>query len=272
MTVTNASINDRVRLDIAGGVATLTLDRADSLNALDIAMADGLSAAAARCESDTDVRVVVIQGAGNAFMAGGDIRMFGELLNQPPAERRALVERLIHRVHEGVLILRRMPKPVIARVHGACAGFGLSLVLAADLAVAAHDAVFTLAYCHLGTSPDGGATFHLPRAVGLKRAMEIALLGDRFTADQAERWGLINRVVAAEHLEEETRKLAHRLATGPTAAYGRTKHLLNASAASTLEAQLQAEAERFALSTLTQDFAEGVASFLGKRKPEFTGH
>ena len=264
-------LNDRVQLELSDGVATVTLNRPQSLNALDAAMAEGLFAALARCEADGDVRAVVVCGAGGAFMAGGDIKMFAGLLGEPGASPRAFFERLIQTVHQSVILLRRMPKPVVASVQGPCAGFGVSLMLACDLAIAADDSVMTLAYCHIGTSPDGGSTFHLPRVVGARKAAEIALLGDRFGAAEAERLGLVNRVVPAAALEAETRALARRLAAGPTAAYGRTKALLNASFDRPIESQLQAEAEAFAACSTTADFAEGVAAFVAKRKPDFRG-
>jgi len=167
--------------------------------------------------------------------------------------------------------MRTMPKPIVAAIRGACAGFGVSLAVACDLAVAADDAFFTLAYCHLGVSPDGGSTFALPRAVGMKRAFEIALLGDRFDAATAKAAGLINQVVPAAEFDAAVAKLAGRLAKGPTHVYGKTKALLNASLGASLAEQLNAEAKSFAECAGRRDFAEGVAAFVAKRPPSFTG-
>ena len=164
-----------------------------------------------------------------------------------------------------------MPKPVVAAVQGAAAGFGLSLVLAADLAVAADDAVLTCGYIHLGTSPDGGMTALLPGIVGLKLASELTLLGDRFDAHRALALGLVNRIVAPEQLQPEAEALATRLAAGPTEAYARTKALLQATVGDAFEAQLRREAENFAACGATDDFVEGVHAFLEKRRPGFTG-
>jgi 2-(1,2-epoxy-1,2-dihydrophenyl)acetyl-CoA isomerase len=263
--------NDTVLLDVADGIATVTLNRPQALNALDLAMSEALRDITERVESDAAVRVVVLRGAGEHFMAGGDIKWFHAMLDTPAAERRSRFERLIAEVHGSVLRLRRMGKPVVASVQGAVAGFGLSLMNACDLALAADSAYFTLAYCHIGTSPDGGATWGLPRLVGLKQAMEIALLGDRFDAARALELGLVNRVVPAAELEAETQKFAARLAAGPTAAYAKTKRLLNESIDRTLAEQLLAEQDEFAASALTEDFAEGVRAFVEKRKPEFRG-
>jgi len=155
-------------------------------------------------------------------------------------------------------------------VQGAAAGVGLSLVLAADLALAAEDTVFTSGYIHLGTSPDGGMTATLPHIVGIKHAAELMLLGDRFDAQRALALGLINRVVPADALASEATELAARLAAGPTHAYGRTKALLQATLGDGFDAQLRRETESFAACAATEDFAEGVRAFLEKRRPVFT--
>lgn len=143
--------------------------------------------------------------------------------------------------------------------------------MACDLAIASEDAYFTLAYCLIGTSPDGGGTFHLPRIVGLRKAMELALLGNRFDAAQAKDLGILNWVVPGDQLEAETTKLAGRLAKGPTQALGRTKTLLSRSLGNSLEQQLGLEAENFAACAASEDFAEGIGAFVNKRKAAFKG-
>jgi 2-(1,2-epoxy-1,2-dihydrophenyl)acetyl-CoA isomerase len=209
----------------------------------------------------------VIRGGQN-FMAGGDLKWFDDLVrSRRPEQNRIEFARFAGDVHSVIVSLRRMPKPVVASVRGAAAGFGMSLMMACDLVIAADNAYFSLAYSLIGASPDGGSTFALPRIVGAKKAMEIALLSDRFDAATAERLGLVNRVVPAAALDDETARLAARLAGGPTAVYGRTKQLLNASLNSTLESQLQREAEAFAQSASERAFAEGVRAFIEKRKP-----
>ncbi len=262
-----------ILLSISKGIATVTLNRPAVLNALNSAMAKALIPMLTALASDESVRVVVLRGAGDAFMAGGDVGFFQELL-MSNGDRATLLGRIAETIdwaQQATRILRQMPKPVIAAIHGGCAGFGLSLMLASDLAVVADNAKFTLAYIHLATTPDGGASFHLPRIVGQKRAAEIALLGDRFGAVEAEKWGMANRVVPLAELPEATRKLAARLAHGPALAYARTKALLNASNGNSLDEQLGAEARSFAESALTEDFAAGVAGFLGKTQPNFQG-
>jgi 2-(1,2-epoxy-1,2-dihydrophenyl)acetyl-CoA isomerase len=254
-----------------GGVATLTLNRPQALNALNRDLTLELREAVFSLENDESVRCVVLRG-GDHFMAGGDLKWFQELIKDgEPGALRVQFEAFIHEVHPVIVSLRRMPKPVLASVRGAAAGFGLSLLMACDLAIAADSAYFTLAYSSIGVTPDGGSTFALPRIVGQKKAMEIALLGDRFDAPTAERLGIVNRVVPAASLEAETTRIANRLAAGPTTVYARTKALLNGSLNASLESQLQREAEAFARSASEPDFQEGLAAFIGKRKPAFKG-
>ena len=265
--------NETVLYAEDGPVATITLNRPAALNALNAGMVEALRAAVHLAATNKSVRCVVVRGAGDNFMAGGDIKWFRDRVDTEPDKEaiRAEFEGLIHKAHHSITTLRTMDKPVLGVVQGAAAGFGLSLMLACDLAIAADDAVFTLAYCHIGTSPDGGSTFALPRTVGAKKAMEIALLGDRFGPGEAERLGLVNRVIARPELDDEVTRLAARLAAGPTHAYARTKALLNASLGHDLATHLDAEAAGFADCATTGDFAEGVTAFVEKAKPDFTG-
>ncbi len=265
-------MTDSVLLEIRDAIATVTLNRPESLNALNSDLADGLAAAMASIKTDDAVRCVVLRGAGDHFMAGGDLKAFHGRLQESPEARRAYFHELIGRVHPSIVSMRAMPKPVLVSLRGAAAGFGLSLALAADLAVAAEDAYFTLAYCLIGTSPDGGSSHHLPRLVGLRKAMEIALLGDRFDAAAAERLGVVNWVVPADALDAETDRIARRLAGAASQALGRTKRLLNDSFDNGLAAQLEAERDAFADCASTEDFAEGVGAFIEKRKARFAGH
>ncbi|MCW5774332.1 MAG: enoyl-CoA hydratase [Rhodospirillaceae bacterium] len=255
----------------AGGVCTIAMNRPKALNALNRELTLALREAVFAAEQDKTVRCVVLKG-GEHFMAGGDLKWFAESLSQySAAEIKVIFEGFIQEVHAMIISIRRMPKPVVASISGAAAGFGLSLALACDLAVAADNAYFTLAYSLIGVTPDGGSTFSLPRLVGAKKAAEIAFLADRFDAATAERLGLVNKVVPAAQLEAETAKLAARLAAGPTAVYGRTKALLQRSLDNPLEAQLQREAEAFSQSATEPDFTEGLKAFLEKRKPAFKG-
>ena len=264
-------INDVVKTEIADGVATVTMNRPEALNALNGAMTEGLCNAILPLEHNQAVRCVVVQG-GEHFMAGGDIKWFAESVGRPKEEIFVEFEKLIHTVHGLIIAIRRMPKPVITSINGAAAGFGLSFALAGDLTIAADSAFFTLAYANIGVTPDGGSTYSLSRLVGMKKAMEIALLADRFDAQTAKDWGLVNWVVPAADLEAETRKLATRLAKGPTRVYARTKAMLQRAMDNPLEAQLQREAEAFATSATEPDFGEGVKAFIEKRQPNFTGN
>jgi 2-(1,2-epoxy-1,2-dihydrophenyl)acetyl-CoA isomerase len=262
-------MSDPILLERSGAVATLTLDRPAALNTLDFAMMDMLVAHTSKIAADDSLRVVVLRGSGRHFMAGGDVAAFAQHLDAAPAARRALFQRAIERLHAAIENLHRMPHPVIARVQGAAAGFGLSLVCACDLAVAADDAYFTSAYRHLGLTPDGGGTWALPRIVGLRKAMEIILLSERFDAHEALRIGIVNKVVPAPELDTTVNAIVDSLVHGPVDALRNAKRLLRESPRRSLSEQLQAEAESFAQCASTSDFVEGVRAFTAKRKPRF---
>jgi len=260
-------MSDPVLLERDGAVATLTLNRPEVLNALDLDMSRRLAEAASALEQDATVRCVVLRGAGRGFMAGGDVAGFHAAGDAIPG----VAGTLIDTYHQAVRAFARMPKPVIAALHGPVAGAGMSLALATDLAIAAEDMVMTLAYAAIGTSPDGGATHFLPRLVGRRKAMELALLSDRLDAATALSLGLVNRVVPAADLGAETAKLAARLAAGPTRAHAATRRLIAASFEASLDAQLEAERNAFVGCAGTADFREGVAAFVAKRRPDFRG-
>lgn len=264
-------MNDTILLTREGAVATLTLNRPDALNTLDLAMMDALVDCTADLARDDAVHVVVVRGAGRHFMAGGDIRMFAGQLNEPPATRSAQFQRIVEGLHAAIENLHRMPHPVICCVHGAVAGFGLSLMNACDLIIAADDAYFASAYRQIALTPDGGGSWSLPRLVGTRKAMEILLLGERFTAAEALALGLVNRVVAAADLNMATNAMVQALAEGPLLAVRNTKRLVRESMGRTLSEQLQAEASSFGACAGTADFAEGITAFLGKRPPRFGG-
>jgi 2-(1,2-epoxy-1,2-dihydrophenyl)acetyl-CoA isomerase len=261
-------MTDTVLYSIADGVATITLNRPQVMNALDLVMIQALRAAAERCAGDASARAVVVRGNGPAFLAGGDVSVFRAHLPGLPQ----LVREGARELHHAISALRRAPKPVLASVHGAVAGAGVSLLAAADVAIAADDTKFTLAYSRIGTSPDGGATWALPRLIGSRRALELMLLSDPVDARTALQYGLVNWVTGPSRLASDTAAIANRLATGATIALAETKRLVYEGQDSPLPAQLEAEAEAFARCAGTRDFAEGVTAFVEKRKPEFKGN
>ena len=260
-------MNDTVLCVRDGAVATLTLNRPDALNALDFAMVDALIGRIADVAADDALRVVIIEGAGKHFMAGGDIRSFATRLEETPAERRDGFRNMIDRLHAAIEGIHRMPHPVIGRVHGAVAGFGLSLMNACDIVVAADDAYFASAYRQIALTPDGGGSWWLPRHVGMRKAMEIFLLGERFAAPEALALGLVNKVVPRAELDTVVGAIAQSIATGPVQAIRRTKRLVRESLGRTLSEQLQAEAVAFSECSASPDFVEGINAFLAKRAP-----
>ena len=255
-----------------GGVAAITLNRPEARNALSPEMMDDLADALER-SGNTGVRAVLITGSGGAFCAGADVRGFTQALEKGPAEISAHLEDQAGKLHRQVILkIRQLPKPVIAAVDGVAAGAGVGLALACDLRIASESARFVLAYSNIGATADGGSTYFLPRLVGPGRTMELYLLNEPVGAQRALELGLVNRVVAAEDLQEESKELARRLASGPTAAYGRAKALIDRLGPSKrLESQLDEETKAIAEITQTHDFQEGIRAFVEKRPPQFQG-
>ena len=262
-------MNEAILLERDGALAILTLNRPDALNTLDFGMMRAFVDHMRALCADPSVRCVILRGAGRHFMAGGDLRTFAGELGAPPAARQAFFTDVVDGLHGAIEHLRRMPAPVIASVHGAVAGFGLSLVGACDLALAADTAYFASAYRNIGLTPDGGGSYWLPRLVGAKKAAEILLLGERFDAEEALRLGLVNRVVPAAELEQATRAMAAAIIDGPALALGNAKRLLQQSLGASLSEQLHAEALSFGACTASHDFVEGIEAFLAKRPPAF---
>ncbi|CAG4884793.1 Enoyl-CoA hydratase [Georgfuchsia toluolica] len=214
------------------------------------------------------LRVILLSGQGKAFMAGGDLAAFHADLTAAPATAASLIKHL----HAGLVIMTELPQPVIARLHGSVAGAGVSIALACDLAIAADNARFALAYSRIGASLDAGGSWSLPRIVGLRKAMELSLFSDPLDADEAHRLGLVNRVVPSAMLVAETDAWIRRLASGPTGCYGRIKRLLRASYANHLVQQLDAEQAAFCECAASNDFAEGLNAFFEKRPANFQGY
>jgi 2-(1,2-epoxy-1,2-dihydrophenyl)acetyl-CoA isomerase len=254
-----------LRVEAADGVATVTLDRPDALNALTVPLKEALIAAFVGLSGDPAVRAVILTGAGRAFCAGQDLRERLEPDAAPlDVEIRERYNPLVRAIHD-------LPKPVVAAVNGVAAGAGASLAFACDLRIASDTARFVLAFGQVGLIPDSGATWTLQRLVGASKAMELSLLPDALSATDAERFGLVTRVVPAADLPAEARTLAARLATLSPGAVARTKQALAVGAASTFEDSLELEARLQGEAGSNPDHAEGIAAFVEKRPPRFTG-
>ncbi|ATE63988.1 enoyl-CoA hydratase/isomerase family protein [Rhizorhabdus dicambivorans] len=250
-----------------GDVARLTLNRPDAANALDLTLCEALFEAATECDGDASIRCVVLTGTGRMFCAGGDIGAMSAAGDKVGP----IVGELASKLHLAMSRLARMNKPLVTLVNGPAAGAGYGLALSGDVVLAARSAVFSAAYGALGVSPDGGLTWLLPRLVGLRRAQEIIISNRRLSAEEAETMGLITRAIDDEALISEGMAVAGKLAAGATSAIGRTRDLLLASFGNSWETHLELEARGIATSISSVEGKEGVAAFLGKRKPDFRG-
>jgi 2-(1,2-epoxy-1,2-dihydrophenyl)acetyl-CoA isomerase len=251
----------------ANHVATLTLNRPDAYNALNMALGRELFTASLDLDEDPEVRCVVITGSGRAFCAGGDVKDFVDNLGRIGAH----IKELTTYLHGAVSRFCRSDKPVIMAINGIAAGGGFSFALSGDLVVAAESAKFTMAYSKIAATPDGSSSYFLPRLIGLRRAMELYFTNRVLTAREALEWGLVTRVVPDAELRPAVTALAAELAQGPTKAFGAAKRLLHQSTWESLETQMELEAQAIAASGHTEDFRAGVTAFAQKATPTFRG-
>src|SRR5438874_10121072 len=264
-TEATASLPDEpALLRIEGPIATITLNRPAAFNSIDLSIAKKLEQLGAEVEVNDDIRVLVIEGEGRAFCAGGDLQTIGAAAAANTIA--PVVGELLKHYHAFIETVRRMPKIVVSSVHGSAAGAGMGLAFVTDLCIAAEDAKFTPAYAKIGVSPDGGSTVGMVGTVGVRRAFQIFLAEDSFTAQQAHDWGLVAKVVPAAELKAETKKFAERLARNPFAAIGATKALLYQAATTPTKQQLDAEEEKIIDCMHTEDFRVAVKKFTSKTK------
>jgi len=256
---------ETIILERKDGVATLTLNRPEKLNAINRKMIEELKSAVVEIAKDMDVRALVITGAGRGFCSGADV---GDMVQAAaPIENRYWTQMR----DKVILALTDLEKPVIAKVNGVAVGVGCSLALSADIIVASENANFSLIFSRIGLIPDGGALFHLPRLVGPAKAKELIFTARMVDAKEAERIGLINKAVPADELDNEVNMLAKQLAEGPTVAFGMTKKIINKGLTMDLSSVLECEAFGVTIAGTTEDAQEGVMAFLEKRKADFKG-
>lgn len=258
---------ETILYDVAEGVATITLNRPDKLNAFNDRMIAETTNAFKTAGRDDAVRCLVITGAGRGFSSGQDLGDF-----QARGENVSIGEHLRHGYHMLIRQMVGLEKPIIGAINGVVAGAGCGIALAADIRIASDKAFFTLAFSRIGLIPDSGLNWFLPRIIGYSRAYEIAVTADRISASKALEWGLVNRVVPADQLLEITASWARLLATGPTLAYGLTKRAMNRGWTTSLDEALEYEAYLQEVAGRSNDNREGVLAFLEKREALFTGH
>lgn len=262
-------MSEHIQVTEADGIATITLNRPDKLNAFIGHMRRDLAEALEHAGSDRSTRVVIITGAGRAFCAGGDIAFMAELMQRRDAEE---FSRILGAGRRVILAIRQMTKPVIASINGPASGAGCNLALACDLRMAATTATFSQSFAKVGLHPDWGGTYFLPRLVTPNKACEMFFLGESIDAAEAARLGIVNQVVAPEELESATMQLAQRLRAAPPIALAAAKHAVYMSQAAELEEMLRFETEAQLRCFESDDGHEGVHAFLEKREPKFTGH
>jgi 2-(1,2-epoxy-1,2-dihydrophenyl)acetyl-CoA isomerase len=250
------------------GVLSITLNRPDKLNAFNPEMHKLLRQALERARDDAGIRALLISGAGRGFCAGQDLSERNVGGGAAPID---LSVSLGSNYNPLVRRMRELPKPIVCAVNGVAAGAGANIALACDIVLAARSASFVQSFSKLGLVPDSGGTFFLPRLVGSARAMALALLGDRLSAEDAERWGLIWKALDDERLLEEANAIARKLAAGPTRGYALIKKALYASGGNSLDAQLDLERDLQREAGFTEDYREGVAAFMEKRQPNYKG-
>jgi 2-(1,2-epoxy-1,2-dihydrophenyl)acetyl-CoA isomerase len=255
-----------IRFSIEHGIATLTMNRPENLNAINLEMLDEMLRAIFSCTNNREVRVVIIRGEGRAFSSGGDIKVMENILDQ---DAYTFMRDWIKRVHLLEMQLRTIPKPVIAAIQGVASGQGMNLALACDLRIASESASFNQSFVNLGLTSEG--TYFLPRLVGVGKATELFFTGQSVSAAEALSLGILNRVVSDDQLERETLKWAAQFAEGPTEALGRTKLLINSGYKNQLDQHLAQESALIAETARTEDFKEAVKAFLEKRDPHFRG-
>lgn len=251
-----------------GAVASIILNRPASRNSVDLPMAEALRLAVNQTCSDASIHVVVLRSSSEHFMAGGDVHRFSSLLERQDRGREE-IEKIIAAVNDVALVLTQSSSIVVGLLGGSVAGVGCSLAMACDIVIAAEDTRFLLAYNALGATPDGGATWLLPRLIGMQRALAMLLLNQSMDAHQAQAVGLVTEVVAADQLQVYGDQLAQRLAAGPVHAQARSKALIRNSLDCDLETALAREKSMFLASLTTADFTEGVQAFVKRRKPVF---